>query len=52
MSDHEEADTRLFFHAGMSKEAAAIIAKDAEVFLLLIRTLGQLKDFLLYPLYR
>ena len=38
---HEEADTRLNFHAGMSNEAAIIVEKDLDVFLLLIYILGK-----------
>ena len=41
ISNHEEADTRLNFHAGMSNEAAIIVEKDLDVFLLLIYILGK-----------
>ena len=44
--NHEEADTRLIFYAGMSNEAPIIVAKDTKVFLLLIYALGQLECFL------
>ena len=43
---HEEADTRLVFHEEMSNEAAVIVAKDKDVFLLLIYALSQLECFL------
>ena len=49
ISEHEEADTRLFFHAGMSNEATVIVPKDSEVFLLLIYSLGQFDDFATPP---
>ena len=44
--NHEEADTRLVFHEEMSNEAAVIVAKDKDVFLLLIYALSQLECFL------
>ena len=34
--NHEETDTRLIFHTGMSHKAAVIVAKKMHVFLLLI----------------
>ena len=46
ISKHE-ADTRLVFHAGMKNEAAVVVAKYADVFLLLIYALVQMKYFLL-----
>lgn len=41
ISNHEEADARLIFHAGRNNEAAIIAAKDTAVFLFLIYVLGQ-----------
>ena len=32
VSNHEEVNTRLVFHAKMNNKAAAIVTKDAEVF--------------------
>ena len=46
VSNHEEDDNILLFHIGMSNEAAVIVEKDEEVFLLLIYAfLDQLKSF-------
>ena len=42
MLNHEEADTRLIFHAMMGNETAVIVAKDTEVFLLLIYVMDQM----------
>ena len=46
ISNHEESDTRLVFHAEMTNEAAVIVAKDSKAFLLLIHALCQLELFL------
>ena len=46
ISIHEEAYTRLTFHAGINYEAAVIFTKDTGLFLFLIYDLGQLKCFL------
>ena len=46
ISNHEESDTRLVFHAEMTNEAAVIVAKDSKAFLLLIYALCQLELFL------
>ena len=47
ISNREEAGTRLIFYARMCNEAAVVVAKDADVFLLLVYVLGQLECFLL-----
>ena len=48
ISNHEEADTKLIFHAGLSneKKQLSIVAKDTDLFLLLIFALGHLESFL------
>ena len=46
ISNHEEANTRLLFHAGMKSKAAVIVVKYVDMFLLLIYALGQMECFL------
>ena len=43
ISNRKEAGTMLVFHAVMSNEAVVIVAKDGDVFLLLIYALGALE---------
>ena len=46
ITKHEQADTRLIFHGGMSNESTVVVAKDTDMFLLLNYALGQLECFL------
>ena len=43
--NHEETDSSLIFLAGVSNEVAIIVAKHADVFLLVIYGLGQLECY-------
>ena len=43
--NHEETDSSLIFLAGVSNEVAIIVAKHADVFLLVICGLGQLECY-------
>ena len=45
--NHEEVALRLIFHERMSNETTVVVAKDTDVFLLLIYALEQLNCFLL-----
>ena len=43
ISNQEETNTRLIFHVAMSSEAAVIVAKGTDVFLLLAYALAQIE---------
>ena len=46
ISNHESADRRSIFHAGIRDEVAVTVAKDTDVLLLLMYALGQMECFL------